>query len=145
MVAIAKTHCLIEWNEPGKPMSVVMMKSVRCLENEDPLTIGVGDVCTVDFKQGAKKFKYSARVLGVGKSLPDNKRVYAKLLTRDYIYMLTSGTKRAMDSLLHQITVERGDGLIVVPGVTRTETNLLRLKFRLQDHSPGRNRRYYKL
>lgn len=70
-----RTQCLVEWNELGKLVSVVLLKSVSCQQNENHERSMVGDACTDTVRQGTKKVEYSAKILGVGKTLSDTSNV----------------------------------------------------------------------
>lgn len=39
------THCLIEWDEPGSPVSIVERKNVKAVDDNSELN--VGDMCSV--------------------------------------------------------------------------------------------------
>ena len=53
------THCLVEWEEPGNPHSVVQRKSIRG-------TFEVGERCDVELRIGHKRSCYKARILAIG-------------------------------------------------------------------------------
>ena len=40
-----KSHCAIEWDEDGRPVSVVMAKDVTSSENREQGSLIVGDLC----------------------------------------------------------------------------------------------------
>lgn len=50
------SHCLVEWNEPGKPINVVEMKQV----SDEQVTIG--EMAKVYVTEGRKKSLYEAKI-----------------------------------------------------------------------------------
>lgn len=99
------SHCAVEWDEEGKPVSVVMAKDVKSVENEGHGNLIVGDVCQVSVKKGNKTFTYNATLLGIGESVDSSCDTW--LFIKHII--LFSGTKNAMDSLLNEIEREDDD------------------------------------
>ena len=49
------SHCLVQWDEPGKPYSVVENKYVKGFGEE---SVSVGDMCSVGFRRGVKMTFY---------------------------------------------------------------------------------------
>ena len=60
------SHCAVEWEEPGSPRSVVQSKDVSGKAGGD---FDVGDVCSVNVRNGSKITTYMATVLGIGEQL----------------------------------------------------------------------------
>lgn len=67
---VGKSHCLVEWDDPGKPVGIVKMRNIICKEDEDPQNLKAGDSCSVCVRRGTKKIIRSATILGIGESLP---------------------------------------------------------------------------
>ena len=57
------SHCLVEWDEPGKPYSIVENKQVKGFED-----VSVGDMCSVGLCRGVKSIYYDAKLLATGES-----------------------------------------------------------------------------
>ena len=62
--SITATHCLIEWNEPNSPISVVEMKNVVWLQSDREPQIG--DSCIVKLRERSKPVEYPGRLLAIG-------------------------------------------------------------------------------
>ena len=58
------THCLIEWNEPNSPVSVVERKNVKSVGGvSEP---NVGDVCSIRCRERGKWIEYPGKLLAQG-------------------------------------------------------------------------------
>lgn len=58
------THCLIEWNEPNSPISVVEKKNVLWLQGDKEPQIG--DNCVVKLRERSKTVEYPGKLLAIG-------------------------------------------------------------------------------
>ena len=58
------THCLIEWDEPGSPVSIVERKNVKAVDGDSELSIG--DVCSVRCRERSKWVEYPGKLLAQG-------------------------------------------------------------------------------
>ena len=60
-----RSHCLVEWDEEGNPLTVVLYSAVSCRKGEND--VQVGDECIVTVKEGTKKVDYKVKLAGIGK------------------------------------------------------------------------------
>ena len=66
---LSGSYCLVEWDEPGNPRNVVARKAVTDPNGVNLDDIAVGSVCYVEVREGSKKARYQATLLGIGKSI----------------------------------------------------------------------------
>ena len=64
----ARSHCTVEWNEPGNPTNVVPMKNVK---QRDGSSVEVSKLYDVEISvRPNKRSLFQAKILGIGMQLP---------------------------------------------------------------------------
>lgn len=67
LFAHVDSHCIVEWDELGKPRNVVQRKEIIGLDGKDDETVAIGDMCKVKVREGGKVSYYQATMLATGK------------------------------------------------------------------------------
>ena len=58
------THCLIEWDEPNNPVSIIDRKNVKSVDGESEPD--VGEICSVRCCERSRWVEYPGKLLAVG-------------------------------------------------------------------------------
>ena len=74
------THCLIEWDEPNTPTSIVEMINVKSVDSDSEPE--VGDMCLVRRCEWSRWIEYPGKLLAIG-SKKEMKVVIASCIVSD--------------------------------------------------------------
>jgi hypothetical protein len=58
------THCLIEWDEPNTPVSIMERMNVKSVDGDSEL--GIGDMCLVRCRERSRWVEYPGKLLAMG-------------------------------------------------------------------------------
>ena len=58
------THCLIEWEEPNTPVSIVERMNVKSVDGDSEPN--VGDMCLVRCREQSRWVEYPGKLLAIG-------------------------------------------------------------------------------